>query len=86
MPGTKVLVMKVYGPVKKPARVKELDIYTRARNALIRSVRCLGERGLLVLLTQRGKPLQHVTASPEHNRTHRPRPASPVLFKHKMIT
>ena len=45
MPGTKVLVTASSGPVKKPARVKELDIYTRARNALIRSVRCLGERG-----------------------------------------
>jgi hypothetical protein len=30
-------------PVKKPAGVKELDIDTRTRNALIRSVRCLGE-------------------------------------------
>jgi hypothetical protein len=35
----------VHVPVKKPAGVKELDIDTRARNALIRSVRCLGERG-----------------------------------------
>ena len=32
----------VHVPVKKPAGVKELDIDTRARNAL-RSVRCLGE-------------------------------------------
>jgi hypothetical protein len=36
----------VHVPVKKPAGVKELDIGTRARNALIRSARCLGERGL----------------------------------------
>ncbi len=35
----------IHVPVKKPAGVKELDIDTRARNALIRSVRCLGERG-----------------------------------------
>jgi hypothetical protein len=35
----------VHVPVKKPAGVKELDIDTRARNALLRSVRCLGERG-----------------------------------------
>jgi hypothetical protein len=32
----------VHVPVKKPARVKELDIDTRARNALLRSVRCPG--------------------------------------------
>src|SRR5580700_3797277 len=51
----------VYVPVKKPAGVKELDIGTRARNALIRSVRCLGERGF-ALLTQRWKTLQHVPA------------------------
>jgi hypothetical protein len=42
--------------VKKPAGVKELDIGTRSRNALIRSVRCLGERGF-ALLTQRWKTL-----------------------------
>ena len=53
----------VHVPVKKPAGVKELGIGTRARNALIRSVRCLGERGF-ALLTQRWKTLQHVTASP----------------------
>jgi hypothetical protein len=44
----------VHVPVKKPAGVKELDIDTRARNALIRSVRCLGERGF-ARLTQRWK-------------------------------
>jgi hypothetical protein len=53
----------VHAPVKKPAGVKKLDIDTRARNALIRSVRCLGERGF-ALLTQRWKTLQHATASP----------------------
>jgi DDE superfamily endonuclease len=53
----------VHVPVKKPAAVKELDINTRARNALLRSARCLGERGF-ALLTQRWQTLQHVTASP----------------------
>ena len=53
----------VHVPVKKPAGVEELDINTRARNALLRSVRCLGERGF-ALLTQRWRTLQHVTASP----------------------
>jgi hypothetical protein len=53
----------VHVPVKKPAGVRELDISTRARNTLIRSARCLGERGF-ALLTQRWRTLQHVTASP----------------------
>ena len=35
----------VHVPVKKPAGVKELDIGTQARNALLPSARCLGERG-----------------------------------------
>jgi hypothetical protein len=39
----------VHVPVRKPAGVRELDIGTRARNALIRSVRCLGERGFALL-------------------------------------
>jgi hypothetical protein len=43
--------------------VKELDLNARTRNALIRSTRCLGERGF-ALLTQRCQTLQHVTASP----------------------
>jgi hypothetical protein len=50
-------------PVKKPTGVKELDINTRARNALLRSARCLGERGF-ALLTQRWRTLHYITASP----------------------
>ncbi len=42
----------VHVPVKKPAGVNELDINTRARNALLRSVRCLGERGFAVAIQQ----------------------------------
>ena len=53
----------VHVPVKKSARARELDIDARTRNALLRSVRCLGERGF-VLLTQRWQTLQHVIASP----------------------
>ena len=53
----------VHVPVKKPAGVKEPGISTRARNALLRSVRCLGEGGF-ALLTQRWRTLQQVTASP----------------------
>jgi DDE superfamily endonuclease len=50
-------------PVKQPANGRELDINTRTRNALIRSLRCLGERGF-ALLTGRWRTLQHITASP----------------------
>ena len=35
----------------------------RTRNMLLRSLRCLGERGF-ALLTQRWRTLQHVTVSP----------------------
>jgi hypothetical protein len=72
-------------PVKKPAGVKEPDIDTRARNALIRSVRCPGERGF-ALLTQRWKTLQHVTASPGRIGLIARAAFVLVLFEHKMIT
>ena len=58
---------------------------TRARNALIRSVRCLGERGF-ALLTQRWKTLQHVTASPGRIGLITRTAFVLVLFEHKMIT
>ena len=61
-PGYESAGHAVHVPAKKPVGVKELDIDTRARNALLRSVRCLGERGF-ALLTQRWRTLQHVTAS-----------------------
>jgi hypothetical protein len=50
-------------PVKEPADGTELDINTRTRNALLRSLRCLGERGF-ALLTGRWRTLQHITVSP----------------------
>jgi hypothetical protein len=56
--GTGILI-----PVKQPAGGQELDINTRTRNALQRSLRCLGERGS-ALLTGRWRTLQHITASP----------------------
>jgi hypothetical protein len=58
---------------------------TRARNALLRSVRCLGERGF-ALLTQRWKTLQHVTASPGRIGLIARAALVLVLFEHKMIT
>ena len=50
-------------PARQPADGRELDINTRTRNALQRSLRCLGERGF-ALLNQRWRTLQHITASP----------------------
>src|SRR5262249_44492540 len=48
-------------PVKQPSGGTELDVNTR--NAIQRSLRCLGERGF-ALLTGRWRTLQHITASP----------------------
>ena len=50
-------------PVKQPPDGRDLDINTRTRNAIQRSLRCLGERGF-ALLNQRWRTLQHITASP----------------------
>jgi hypothetical protein len=50
-------------PVKQPPGGRELDVNTRTRNAIQRSLRCLGERGF-ALLKQRWRTLQHITASP----------------------
>jgi len=75
----------VHVPVKKPAGVKELDINTRTRNALLRSARCLGERGF-ALLTQRWQTLQHVTASPGKIGLIARAALVLLLFEHKMLT
>lgn len=53
----------IHMPVKQPPNGQDLDISTRTRNALQRSLRCLGERGF-ALLNQRWRTLQHITASP----------------------
>ncbi|HLI38695.1 MAG TPA: transposase family protein [Streptosporangiaceae bacterium] len=50
-------------PVKRPPGGGELDVNNRTRNAIQRSLRCLGERGF-ALLSQRWRTLQHITASP----------------------
>jgi hypothetical protein len=53
----------VHVPVKTPAGGGELDIGTRTRNALLCSLRCLGERGF-ALMSQRWRTLQRVMLSP----------------------
>jgi hypothetical protein len=50
-------------PVRQPPGGGEPDVSTRTRNAIQRSLRCLGERGF-ALLNQRWRTLQHITASP----------------------
>jgi hypothetical protein len=52
----------IHVPVKKP-RHGELDINTRTRNALLRSLRYQGERGF-ALMSQRWRAIQHVSLSP----------------------
>ena len=50
-------------PVKRPSGGRQPDLNARTRNAIQRSLRCLGERGF-ALLNGRGRTLQHITASP----------------------
>jgi len=50
----------IHIPVRQPAGSQELDVNTRTRNALQRSLRCLGERGF-ALLTGRWRTLRHIT-------------------------
>lgn len=50
-------------PVKSLGGNQVLDVDTRTRNSLLRSLRFQGERGF-ALLTQRWAILQHITASP----------------------
>src|SRR5215468_4264508 len=56
--GTGILI-----PVRQPSGGQEPDVNIRTRNAIERSLRCLGERGF-ALLTGRWRGLQHITASP----------------------
>ena len=53
----------VFTPVKQPAGDQVLDTDNRAYNALLRGLRCLGERGF-ALLTGRWRALRHITTSP----------------------
>jgi len=62
-PGYEGAGLGILIPVKQPPGGGELDIDTRTRNAILRSLRCLGERGF-ALLTGRWRTLQHITASP----------------------
>jgi len=53
----------IHTPVKQPTDGHRLAINNRTYNSLLRSMRCLGERGF-ALLTGRWYVLRHTTASP----------------------
>jgi DDE superfamily endonuclease len=53
----------IFCPIKKPADGHHLHIDNRTYNMLLRSMRCLGERGF-ALLSQRWRVLQGVTQPP----------------------
>lgn len=71
-------------PVKKP-RSGELDIDTKTRNALLRSLRYQGERGF-ALMSQRWRALQHVMVSPTTIGDIAKAVLVLVQFEHKMIS
>jgi hypothetical protein len=62
-PGYEGAGIGIHIPVTQYPAGRKLDINTRTRNAVLRSMRCLGERGF-ALLTGRWRALQHITASP----------------------
>ncbi len=70
-------------PVKKPRR-GDLDIDTKTRNALLRSLRYQGERGF-ALMSQRWRALQHVMVSPGTIGDIAKAVLVLVQFEHKMI-
>jgi hypothetical protein len=84
-PGYEGAGQGILTPVKKPAGGTELNIDTRTYNALLRSLRCLGERGF-ALITQRWRTLQHVTASPSRIGDIAKAAIALVHFEHHMIT
>ena len=71
-------------PARKPAR-GELDINTKTRNALLRSLRYQGERGF-ALMSQRWRALQHVMVSPTTIGDIAKAILVLVQFEHKMIS
>lgn len=75
----------VHVPVRKPAGGQELDVDTRTRNDLLRSARCLGERGF-ALMTQRWRTLQHVMISPSRISDIAQAVLVLTQFEHRMIT
>ncbi len=75
----------IHVPVRKPGGSGELDLDTRTRNALLRSLRCLGERGF-ALMSQRWRTLHRVTLSPGKIGDIAQAALVLVQFEYKMIT
>ncbi|GAA2436673.1 IS5-like element IS470 family transposase [Actinomadura vinacea] len=68
----------VFTPSKPLTGGQTPDIDTRARDLLLRALRCQGQRGF-ALLTQRWRVLQHITASPSKiGISPKPRLSSPI--------
>jgi hypothetical protein len=84
-PGYEGAGQGVFTPVKQPKDGRELDADTRTYNALLRSLRCLGERGF-ALLVQRWRTLQHVSLSPSRIGNIAKAALVLVHFEHGMIT
>jgi DDE superfamily endonuclease len=84
-PGYEGAGQGVFTPVKQPKDGRELDVDTRTYNALLRSLRCLGERGF-ALLVQRWRTLQHVSLSPSRIGSIAKAALVLVHFEHGMIT
>jgi hypothetical protein len=53
----------IHTPFKQPSDGNRLGVDNRTYNALLRALRCLGERGF-ALLTERWTTLKHITLSP----------------------
>jgi hypothetical protein len=75
----------VHVPVKNPSGGRELDVNARTRNALLCSLRRLGERGF-ALMSQRWRTLQRVMLSPGKIGDVAQAALVLVQFEHKMIT
>lgn len=74
----------VHIPVKQPGGNQVLDPDTRTRNALLRGLRALGERGFALLKT-RWKALEHITACPHKIGDIAKAALVLNLFEHKLI-
>ena len=74
----------IHIPVKQPGGNQVLDVDTRTRNALLRGLRTVGERGFALLKT-RWKALEHITACPHKIGDIAKAALVLTLFEHKLI-
>jgi hypothetical protein len=74
----------VHTPITQPADGQVLDADNRTYNAVLRGLRCLGERGFAVL-TGRWRSLRHITASPRRIGDIVKAALTLTHFEHRMI-